>query len=160
MATQIEYVDVYRQRYVTSILPVILGSQITTEVYTPFVYGQPIQSRTIQLDNNRTAVEVFGMIDTKIQTFDVEGMLVAEGQQFEQAWIEMWVSCMEPISNNLARNINNCIMSAVDHIVTIGPAFVTPGDANMVVWGDVDGAGVPLPPGVGNTDLQFIDVWA
>ena len=40
-----EHYDEYDQRYITTVTPVLLGTEITTEIYTPYIYGQETITR-------------------------------------------------------------------------------------------------------------------
>lgn len=166
MTVQIEHIDPYRQRYVTITEQVISGLQVTTEIYTPYLYGQPFETRTIQNEDGSRSIEVRGIITNIIQTLAGSGLnttIVAEGCETEIAWIEIWRSCTALPSANFAYTLDCCIVGAVEHEVVSGPAFIPPvsgtGGGNLVVWADVSPAGAILPPATG-TALEFIDVWS
>jgi hypothetical protein len=161
MSTSIEHTDPYRQRYVTTTELVTSGLQVTTEIYTPYVVNEPIESRsTGNASDGSRSIEVFGQIQTIIQTLGPGGEIIAEGCGFESTWIEVWHSCMAPVSSKFAYTMDCCIVGAVDNEVIMGAAFISPGNTNNVVWADVDGTGAVLAAGTGELNFEFIDVWS
>lgn len=166
MSEQIEHIDPYGQRYVTITDQVTNGLQVTTEIYTPYVYGKPIETRRIQNADGSSSIEVFGIITNIIQTMAKNGnvvTIIAEGCTSETSWIEVWRNCLAPPVNRFAYTMDCCIVGTVQTAVTVGPAFVDPvtdtSPANSVVWADLTPAGVPIPP-PSDTGFEFIDVWS
>jgi hypothetical protein len=151
----IEYLDEYCQRYITSSKSVTLGTEFTTEVYTPYVYGQEILTR--KLDNS---IEVFGIITIITQVFNSAGVMVAEGSTFETNWIEIWKKCWVKPDSKFKHHMNCRIVDVAEYEIVSGPAFITPGSLNNAVWGDVTPGGSVLPPGTGEINFEFIDVWS
>lgn len=151
----IEYFDDYCQRYITSSKSVTLGTEFTTEVYTPYIYGQEILTR--RLDNS---IEVFGIITIITQVFDNTNKLVAEGTTFDVSWIEIWKRCWAKPFSKFKHHMNCRIIDVSEYEITSGPAFISPGNTNNVVWGDVDLDGSILPPSTGEINLELIDVWS
>lgn len=163
MSEQVEHIDPYRQRYVTTTLDVTLGLQVTTEIYTPYVYGEPLNVRRLYDPDGVSSIEVEGIITTIIQTISGTGQnveIIAEGCTSEVAWIEVWRSCLSPPANRFAYTMDCCVVGTVESEVTMGPAFVAPLATNNVVWGTLDGAGNVLPAGTGETNLEWIDIWS
>ena len=166
MSEQVEHIDPYFQRYVTVTEQVTNGLQVTTEIYTPYLYGQPFETRSIQNADGSRSIEVRGLITKIIQTLGGTGLntvIVAEGCESEIEWIEIWRSCAALPHANFAYTLNCCIVGAVEHEVVGGPAFITPitgtGPGNLVVWAPVSPLGAILPPTTG-TPFEFIDVWS
>lgn len=167
MSEQIEHIDPYRQRYVTIIDQVTRGLQVTTEIYTPYIYGQPFETRRMQNPDGSSSIEVKGLITNIIQTMTKNGndvTVIAEGCTSEVSWIEVWRSCLAAPVNRFAYTMDCCVVGTVESEVTSGPAFITPvigtsGAGNFVVWADVDGTGIVIPPGVG-FGFEFIDTWS
>ena len=166
MSTSIEHTDPYRQRYVTTTQTVTGGLQVTTEIYTPYLYGESVQTRQINNEDGSRSLEVWGLVTTIIQTLTGTGLnvrVVAEGQAFEEAWIEVWRSCLVAPDSRFAYLMDCQLVGTADSEVTAGPAFVSLASENPVVWADVaaDGEIVPLGTGTdGQTALEFIDVWS
>lgn len=166
MSTEIEHIDPYLQRYVTVTEQVTNGLQVTTEIYTPYLYGQPFETRSIQNSDGSRSIEVRGLITKIIQTLGGTGLnteIIAEGCESEIAYIEIWRSCSAMPAANFAFTLDCCIVGTVVHEVISGPAFITPitgtVTGNLVVWADVSPAGAIIPPSTG-TAFEFVDVWS
>ena len=141
--------------------------QVTTEIYTPYVYGQPFETRRIENPDGSSSIEVKGLITNIIQTMTKSGndvTVIAEGCTSEVSWIEVWRSCLAAPINRFAYTMDCCVVGTVESEVISGPAFISPilgtgGPTNLVVWADVNGAGSVTPP-VSGLGFEFIDVWS
>ena len=151
----IEYFDDYCQRYVTSSNSVFLGTEFTTEIYTPYIYGQEILTRKLE-----NSIEVFGVITIITQVFDNTNKLIAEGITYETNWIEIWKKYWYKQNSKFKHHMNYRIIDATECEIVSGSAFITPNNINNVVWGDVDLNGDVIAPGAGEINLELIDVWS
>jgi len=152
----IEHIDEYNQRYVTSSKQVTLGTEITTEIYTPYVYGQAINVRKLQ-----DSIEVFGIITIITQVFGSNKELIAEGTVHESSWIEIWKKCWKKPKSNFKYTLDCSIIDPCENEIISGPSFISPDSLNNVIWGDVDPFGNVLTTGTtGTINLEFIDVWS
>jgi len=166
MSEQIEHIDPYRQRYVTITDQVTSGLQVTTEIYTPYIYGQPFETRRIENEDGSSSIEVRGLITNIIQTMVKNGnevTVIAEGCTSEVSWIEVWRSCMAAPANRFAYTMDCCVVGIVESEVKLGPAFINPilgtASGNLVVWADLTPLGAIIPPSSG-LGFEFIDVWS
>lgn len=164
MVVEIEHIDPYRQRYVTVAQIVTNGLQVTTEIYTPYIYGESLQTRLLEHNDGKKSIEVYGMVTKIVQILAGSGLevvIVAEGHETEATWIEMWRSCETSISSKFAYTMDCCIVSTISYNIISGPAFVSEIDSTSptVVWADVNPAGEIISP-VGDTAFEFIDVWS
>ena len=150
----IEYFDDYYQRYITSSKSVTLGTEFTTEVYTPYIYGQEILTRRLE-----NSIEVFGVITITTQVYDNTGELVAKGTTFETNWIEIWKRCLANPLSMFKHHMNCRIVDIIEYEITFGPAFISPNNTNDVIWGNVGLSGNVLPPGTDKINLELINVW-
>lgn len=151
----IEHFDDYSQRYVTLFKPVTIGIEITTEIYTPYVYGQVVDVRKLE-----NSIEVYGIITIITQIYNHNKELIAEGIEHEINWIEIWKKCWIKPKGNFKYTMDCRIVDLFENEVTFGPAFISPNSDNNVVWGDVDLSGNVLPSGTGEINLSIIDIWS
>lgn len=161
MTNQTEYVDSYGQRYITTTQLVTNGLQIITEIYTPYIYGKELEIRFITNQNGNKSTEVFGIITNISQIFSGlnNAILIAEGTQSEESWIEIWHDCLITPQSKFAHTIDCCMVDADESAIESGSAFVSVGSANNVIWADVDASGIISSSGT-NIAIEFIDVWS
>lgn len=161
MTNQTEHVDSYGQRYVTTTQLVTNGLQIITEIYTPYIYGKEVEIRFIEHQDGSRSIDVFGIITNISQIFSGlnNTVLIAEGIQSEESWIEVWRNCLTTPRFRFAHTIDCCMIDMNNMEISSGSAFVSVNSANGVVWADVDAFGTVLSSGT-NIALEFIDVWS
>lgn len=149
-----EHYDEYDQRYITTITPVLLGTEITTEIYTPYIYGQETITR-----ETKDSIEVYGIITIITQVYNKQNQLIAQGTTSQTDWIEIWKKCWQKPKGNFKYNFNQPLTEQTQSQITTGPSYTTPNSPNNVIWPNIDPLGNPLPPGTGQTNLQFINIW-
>lgn len=149
----IRHTDCYGQRYVTTIIDTIVGKEITTEVYSPFVAGQELQVR-----RTKDSIEVYGTITVK-STIVKNGEIIAKGEESHLDWIEVWNRCQTYDNFEFPHHMNSMIFGDSSGYVYEGSSFIDVGSSNNVVWGEISPAGEVQPAGPGEVNLETISVW-